>query len=101
MPQKKKSRKMAPPCRPPHSESGLSPECAKRIAGVLQQIFQPARAPRVAALLLDLFRTAERKPCLSSCFVRRYAAPNQLRSMLLEMKAQFLFELRFHLRSSR
>ena len=36
-----------------------------------------------------------------ACFVGSYAAVDELRGVLFEMKGQFLFELCFHLRSSR
>ena len=63
---------------------------------VLQQVFHPARPTRVAALLLHLLRTAERKPRLPPRLVGADPARDQVSDALILVKAQLFFELGFH-----
>ena len=77
-------------------KSRLLPEGARGVPDVLQPIVQPARAARIATLLLHLLRAAEREHRLSSRLPGREASSHQIRDMLVEMKAQLPLELLFH-----
>src|SRR5260221_4414539 len=78
-------------------EAGPLAESAKRIAKVLPEILQPARASLIAALLLHLLRTTQSKPGLSPCFHRIEPSRDQIVGVFIEVETQFLFELFFHL----
>jgi hypothetical protein len=78
---------------------GFFPEGSEGVADILKQVFQPARAAGVAALLLDLLRTAKRKAGLPACFVWSVALRHQLLRVLLDVEAEFLLELCFHVAS--
>jgi hypothetical protein len=66
----------------------------------LQQILQPPCPAGIAAHLLHLLRTAERKTGPSSRFIRLEALRDQIGRVLVQMEAQFLFEFFFHLLSA-
>src|SRR5262245_33626748 len=81
------------------SEAGVSPQHPRPITQVLPQVLQPPRPARVAAPLLHLLRTAESEPGPPSRFLRIKSLRDEIGRMLVQMKAQFFFELLFHLLS--
>src|SRR5262245_18641349 len=80
-------------------EAGIFHQHSHAVTQVLQQVLQPPCPAGVAALLLHLFRTAERKPSPSSRFLRINALRDEIVRVLIQMEAQFFFEFRFHLLS--
>src|SRR5438067_5960534 len=67
------------------------------MASVLRQVLQPARTTGIPALFFHLLGAAQGEPGLSPRLIRSEAARDEVGGMLIQVKAQLLFQLVFHL----
>ena len=78
-------------------ETVILPQHPQTKTNVLQRCFAKTRAARLATFLANALHVAEALPRLPRRCLRRHAGGDVLRRALLEVKAQFLVNLPFHL----
>src|SRR5689334_18358645 len=66
------------------------------MASVLREVLEPTGTPGIAALFFHLVGAAEGEPGLSACFVGSQAARDEVAGMLIQVEAQFFFQLLLH-----
>ena len=74
-------------------EPGVALKSAPAVANILRDFFEPARAARVAADLLDLIEAAELQPGAAAGFVVAEALREAVRDQAIEVIAELGVEL--------